>query len=344
MSRSGPSTVTLWADKLEGICFIHVCRAGVESDQCARSVTKPYPCRMELRQLRYFVAAAEEQHMTRAAQRVHISQPALSEQIRDLEDELGFPLFERLPRGIRLSHAGQVFLEHVRRILADVEVARERSREAGRGEVGHLRIAFNELAGQQRMVGRALQAFRTTYPNVMLDMVQLTAQQQLEALHQGSIDAGFQHNQGQDREAQHFLRLRVDRFVLAVPPFHPLASRKRIRLADLAQVPQVWMHRSVNPQAHEALRGAFATRGIVPLVVQEAHSDVAILNLVSVGLGVGLVVSARRWGESDSVVMKQVADLSLALDFGLAWSRANASPLLANFVAVLEQASPDAVP
>jgi DNA-binding transcriptional LysR family regulator len=128
---------------------------------------------MELRHLRYFVAAAEEQHMTRASERLRISQPALSEQIRELEADLGLRLFERVARGIRLSSAGREFLERARAILADVELARERAFHAERGEVGRLRLAFNEIAGQQRAVGQAVQRFHNAYPAIELDITQM---------------------------------------------------------------------------------------------------------------------------------------------------------------------------
>ena len=292
---------------------------------------------LELRHLRYFVVAGEEQHFSRAAERLEISQPALSEQMRELEAEIGSPLFERLPRGIRLSNAGQVFLEYARKILAEVETARERSFHAGQGEVGLLRIAFNEVAGQQQVVAESLHRFRSIHPNVELDMTQMTTFEQLDALRRNTIDIGFQHNQGQDVDRVSFFKLRSEGFVLAIPACHELAKASSVCLADLHQRPLVWLHRSVNPLLYDQLRNLLSAARVTPNVVVEPKSDISIMNLVSVGMGLGVVVSAKRWGQSDSVVMKPIDDLALSLNFGVAWRRSDNSPLVSNFVAVVKE-------
>jgi DNA-binding transcriptional LysR family regulator len=123
-----------------------------------------------------------------------------------------------------------------------------------------------------------------------------------------------------------------------VPALHPLARRTRLRIEDLRNVPQIWMHRSFNPALYDRLQALFLAKSLTPRVIQEVRGDIAILNLVSVGLGVGVVVSARRLGESESVVFKRVSGLSLPLDFGLAWRRGDGSRVLRNFVALLKAA------
>ena len=287
---------------------------------------------MELRQLRYFVVAGEEQHISRAAQRLHVSQPALSQQIRDLEAELGFALFDRLPRGVRLSAAGSAFLERVRAILADLADATERSRHAGRGEIGRLRIGFNEIAGRQAIVGEAMRAFREKYPHVELDMAEMNTFQQLDAFRAGLIDIGFQYNQGQDLESVRCHTLRTDRYCVALPDFHPLAKRKRLSATDLRDEPLIMTSRSVNPLIYSRLMAFFHDQGVSPRIVQEASSVGSVMNLVSVGMGLGLAVDVRGASNPDNVVMRPLTGLDLPLNFVLAWRTTDPSPLVANFV------------
>lgn len=287
---------------------------------------------MELRQLRYFVVAGEEQHISRAAQRLHVSQPALSQQIRDLESELGFALFDRLPRGVRLSVAGSAFLERVRTILADLADATERSRHAGRGEIGRLRIGFNEIAGRQASVGEAIRAFREQYPHVELDMAEMNTFQQLEAFRAGQIDIGFQYNQGQELDSVRCHPLRTDRYCVALPDFHHLAGKNRLTASDLSDEPLIMTSRSVNPLIHSRIMAFFHEQGISPRIVQEAGSVGSVMNLVSVGMGLGLVVDVHGASNPDNVVMRPLSGLKLPLNFVLAWRAADPSPLVANFV------------
>ena len=292
---------------------------------------------MELRQLRYFVVAGEEQHISRAARRLHISQPALSQQVRDLEAELGFPLFDRLPRGVRLSAAGRAFLERARAILADLEDATERSRHAGRGEVGRLRIGFNEIAAQQTIVAEAMRRFREQYPGVELDLAEMNTSRQLDAFRGGIIDIGFQYNQDQERDSLRCQTLRADRYAIALPASHRLAAKKRLSAEDLRDQPLVWVSRAVHPLISDRLMAFFHERGISPRIVQEASSEASALNLVSVGMGLAPLVGVRRWGMSDEIVMRPVAGLDFALNFVMAWRAGDPSPLVANFVQTVEK-------
>lgn len=296
---------------------------------------------MELRQLRYFVAAAEEAHMSRAAQRLRVSQPAVSQQIRDLEADVGSALFERLPKGLRLTSAGEILLDQARRVLADIEHMHENLRHAGRGEVGRLRIAINEIAGQQRLIAQIFQRFRSAYPNVALDLVQLTAFEQIEALHDGRIDAGFQHNQNQDTEFLDCLILREEHFLLGVPAAHAFATRDDLSVADLADQPLVWLHRSVNPLMSDQLMACLLNKNVTPRIVIEARSDVSMMNFISVGLGLGLVVSGQRWGGSGDIRFKRLADLSLPLNFVFASRKGDPSPLLRNFAEIVAKSHDD---
>jgi DNA-binding transcriptional LysR family regulator len=152
---------------------------------------------MELRHLRYFLAVGEEQHYGRAARRLRVAQPALSRQIQDLEEEIGFKLFERLPRGVRLSAAGQLFLEDARRILQEVTDAAARAARAARvarGQSGTLRVGFTESTSWRGVVPRSIRRFREVQPDAELQLQPLPSLVQLEAIRSGRLDAGFVFN------------------------------------------------------------------------------------------------------------------------------------------------------
>ena len=146
---------------------------------------------MELRHLRYFVAVGEEQHYGRAALRLRVVQPALSRQIQDLEKEVGFKLFERLPRGVKLSPAGKLFLEDARRILQDVNEAAARAARVARGQSGTLRVGFSENASWRGVVPESLRRFREIQPDAELQLQPLPSSEQLEAIRSSRLDAGF---------------------------------------------------------------------------------------------------------------------------------------------------------
>src|SRR5882724_6975912 len=149
---------------------------------------------MELRHLRYFVAVGEEEHYGRAARRLHIAQPALSRQIQDLEAEIGFQLFDRLPRGVKISTAGRQFLEDARRILRQVEEATERARRVARGQSGTLRVGFTENASWHGVVPDSFRHFRERIPDGELQLNPMASLEQLEAVRAGQLDAGFIYN------------------------------------------------------------------------------------------------------------------------------------------------------
>ena len=146
---------------------------------------------MELRHLRYFVAVGEEQHYNRAAQRLRVAQPALSRQIQNLEEEIGFKLFDRLPSGVKLSVAGQCFMEDARRILEQVSQATVRAKRVASGQSGTLRVGFVESMSWHGVIPDSFREFRTQQPNAELQLRPLSSREQIEAVHSGALDAGF---------------------------------------------------------------------------------------------------------------------------------------------------------
>ncbi|HSV78704.1 MAG TPA: LysR substrate-binding domain-containing protein [Ramlibacter sp.] len=286
---------------------------------------------MELRQIRYFVVTAEEGNISRAAERLHLSQPSLSQQLRELEAEFGFELLERVPRGVRLLPAGESFLAGARRVLAELEEAQRRTRAAHRGEAGRLRVGFNIGSGRQRLVGEALQRFRESWPSVSLDLVEINSSEQPAAFRAGAIDVGFLYRQGEPEEFLDYRTLREDRCVLAVSRFHPLAQSASVAPEALRDEPFVWLARSVNAPLHDSLLAFLHGHGIVPRVVQDAGSSASQLNLVSVGMGVGIVAQVPGVEAAGDVRFLPIQGLGLRLPFCLAHRRDDHSPLVTNF-------------
>src|SRR5262249_20205000 len=215
---------------------------------------------MELRHLRYFAAVGEEQHYGRAAQRLRVAQPALSRQIQDLEDEVGFKLFERLPRGVRLSAAGKLFLEDARRILQQVNEAAARAARVARGQSGTLRVGFTENASWRGVVPESLRRFRERQPDAELQLTPATSLEQLETIRSRRLDAGFVFNMPKADAELDQIPVALQHVELAVPKGHALIKRKKLRLRDLADAPFVWFPRREAPAfydrlMHECFRG-----------------------------------------------------------------------------------------
>ena len=295
---------------------------------------------MELRHLRYFVAVGEEQHYGRAARRLRVAQPALSRQIQDLEEEVGFKLFERLPRGVRLSAAGQLFLRDARRILREVNEAAARAARVARGQSGTLRVGFTESASWRGVVPESFRRFREMKPDAELQLQSLPSLVQLESIRSGSLDAGFVFNIPKADPELDRLPVATQRIELAAPTGHPLTRLKQVRLRDLTNASFVWFPRRAAPALydrlmHECFRGGLKS----PRIVQEGQDEATILSLVATGLGVGWVLGTARWRRPKSVVILSVVDLDVPQPLSLVWRRDNQSPLLASFVADVQRST-----
>lgn len=288
---------------------------------------------MELRHLRYFVAVGEEQHYGRAAHRLRVAQPALSRQIQDLEKELGYKLFDRLPRGVKLNAAGKLFLGDARRILQDVDEAAERAGRVARGRSGTLRIGFTENASWQGVVPESVRRFRYLQPDAELQLHPSPSLEQLEAIRSGRLDAGFIFNMLEADPELEQLPVAVQHIELAAPKGHPLTKRRKVRVRDLTDARFVWFPRRASPALYDRLMHECFCGGLKsPRIVQEGLDEATILSLVATGLGVGWVLGTARWRCPKSVVILPVADLKVPLPLSLVWRRDNASPLLERFV------------
>ena len=288
---------------------------------------------MELRHLRYFVAVGEEQHYGRASQRLHVAQPALSRQIQDLEDEVGFKLFERLPRGVKLSSAGKLFLEDARRILQQVHEATARAAGVAQGRSGTLRIGFIENASWHGVVPDSLRKFRERHPDAELKLNPASSADQVEEIRSGRVDAGFMYNILKDEGELDQLSVAIEHLRLAIPKGHPLSKVKRLRLRDLVDASFIWFPRREGPEFYDRLMQECYRGGLKsPHIVQEAGNEATVLSLVSHGMGVGWINETALWRCPKNVVILPVSDLDVPLPVVLVWRKDNKSPLLERFI------------
>ena len=292
---------------------------------------------MELRHLRYFLAVAEDENIHRAAARLHVAQPALSRQIRALEQTVGVDLFERLPRGIRLSAPGRAFLEDVRRILDEVARAQERARRVAQGQVGTVRIGFNEIAARQPYLPGFFQAARTRFPDLDMKPTLLASQTQIDALHTDQIDAGFLFHRPDDDDALQAIPVDNDDYAIALPHTHRLAAKRRLMLADLRHEPFIMMSSQSNRVLYARLMAACAAGGLVPRQVSEANNEYAIVNLVAAGVGLAFLNRSFGAHPLPGVVLREPQDLSLPVRLELVWRRDDRSPALARFVETVSE-------
>jgi DNA-binding transcriptional LysR family regulator len=242
---------------------------------------------IELRHLRYFVAVAEHGGFRRAAERLHVSQPPLSQQIAQLEQRLGAALLVRSRRGIALTAAGETFLRDARMLLTELDRAVEAVRRAGAGTTGLVRLGFVGSAAYP-IVPDIVRAFRAAHPEVEVRLRELSTAEQLEALAAGALDVGFARLP-LDEPAVELEPVATEPILAALPEGHRLATKRKVRLHDLATEPFVMFPRAQAPGFFDHLVNLVAATGNAPRIVQEAREMQTIMGLVASGLGVTLV-------------------------------------------------------
>lgn len=292
---------------------------------------------MELRHLRYFIAVAEELNFTRAATRLHIGQPPLSMQIRDLEEEIGVRLFERGPRRVALSTAGERFLLHARRILDGVEEAVAEARLAARGELGELRVGFTSSLPFTDLLPDALNAYRRRFPQVRLQLREMFTPEQFQSLVRGELDVGFVRLQAGTPPAGIVLReVARNPLRLVVNAAHRLAGAAQVRLAELAGEDFISFPADVGTDLPGVLRALCRQAGFEPRIVQTAREATTQIGLVAAGLGVAVLPAPL-----ESVRIARVRYLALAepeaqFRLALAIREGEPVPTLGGFLEVLE--------
>lgn len=292
---------------------------------------------MELRQLRYFVTLAGELHFGRAAKRLALTQPPLSQAIQKLEAELGVRLFERTRRRVALTHAGRAFLDEARHILARAGGAMDRARRASRGEVGRLAVGF--LANTAyTLLPPVLRDFARGFPDVTLELRELTIPQQFEALRRENIDVGLLRPPVADAELSAETILE-EPFVLALPAAHALCAMRRIPLRRLARESFVMFPRTAGFVFHDLIMGFCRQAGFAPRVAQEVNQTHAVVGLVSAGLGVALVPASAQKIALAGVAYRPLRESTPLAQVSVAWRRADASPVVAAFLDVARRAA-----
>jgi DNA-binding transcriptional LysR family regulator len=291
----------------------------------------PYAYEMQMRHLECFLAVAEELHFTRAAQRLHLSQPPLSRHIKELEQELGVTLFVRTRRDVALTDAGRAYEQRVHSILSQLEQARDEARRIQRGEMGTLTIGFVGALTYEFLPG-LLRRYRAHSPDVHLVLRDLVPAEQIEALAQGRIDIGFAGILPDDcgPEVAHRV-LRRDRMVAALPDGHALGQRKAVRLEALAEEPWVTIERKISPTCHRFIRRLCADAGFAPRIEHGAARAQAMLGLVAVGLGVTIVPETLSRLPSPGVVFRPLKQ-RLIYEHVVIWRAKSVSPLAAAFL------------
>ncbi len=245
---------------------------------------------MELRHLRYFLAVAEEANFTRAAARLGIGQPPLSQQIQALERELGTPLFRRTHAGAELTEAGEAFLVEVRRVLADVERAADTARRIARGEAGRLRLGFTASAAFNPRVPRLIRDFRRQWPLVQLVLEETNTAGLLDALRNGRLDAAFiRYTPSALPAGLDLMRFPDEPMLIAVPAAHPLAQHASAPLRALAGEPFILFPRSFGSSLYDEILSVCRESGFSLQITQEAPQMSSIVNLVAAELGVSVV-------------------------------------------------------
>ncbi|KQV54095.1 MULTISPECIES: LysR family transcriptional regulator [unclassified Duganella] len=298
---------------------------------------------IELRQLRYFATVAEELHFGRAARRLHMTQPPLSQTIMALEEMLGAPLFERNRRGVALTAAGEALLPEARRLLEQSAGLAALVQRAATGASGRLSLAFVSSADYS-VLPPTLRAYRAEYPQVEITLKEATSDLQLDDLLEGRVDAGLLIPPLPDRARQEleYLPVLSEPLVLAAPAGLPAVAHagKRTGAADLrklAGLPLIIFPRHISPGLYDAILSVFRDAGITAEVAQEAIQMQTIVSLVSAGMGIALVPQSVSNLRRPGVEYLPLVQSTPLVETGLAWRRDNASPVLRGFLELMRK-------
>ena len=290
---------------------------------------------MELRHLRYFITLAEELHFGRAAERLHIAQPPLSQQIRQLEAELGFQLFYRTKRTVQLTEAGKVFFFESQQIFQQLNQAIEKGRQLDRGEIGQITLGFVGSAAYN-VLPEILRSFRSALPGVTLQLHELTTDQQLQWLQEGRIDVGLSRPPIAE-EAFAWEVIFEEPFLLALPTRHKLAEQAHISLRELAGEPFILFPRSQAPGLYDQIISLCQQADFSPKVSQEAIQMQTIVSLVAAEMGVAIVPASLQNLQRTGVIykaMEEIASSSACSAIAILWRKGNISATTQRFLEI----------
>jgi DNA-binding transcriptional LysR family regulator len=291
---------------------------------------------MELRHMRYFVAVAEERNFTRAAARLHLAQPSLSRQIRDLESELGVSLLHRGKGGITLTAAGNEYLAQARKLLADSAAAVRVTQAVGRSEHRQLLIGTVEPLMSSGLLGEILKNFSSRQPEVRVELREVFSVEQHRLIAARELDAGFVYRPPEDSSIYDTFIVLENRHVAALPADNRLGRKSKLFLRDMAGESFVQFSRHLWPERIDAIAQKCVAAGFTMRVVREAQRLHTLLEFVAQGFGVAIVPDPLC-NPSDRVVFKKLDDFDLAANLQLIWLRDNDSELLKEFTAITRE-------
>jgi len=294
---------------------------------------------IELRQLRYFMALAEQLHFGKAAESLHITQPPLSRQIAALEAELGVALFVRHSRAVALTAAGRDFQRHAGAVLAGLEQAVRSARASARGERGELRLSFTMVAAWM-LLPELLKAYGAACPEVNLVLNEVLPRDLGPALERGDADLALTFPSPASSSLC-YRALRSEPLCVVLPAGHRLALAAAFDLAALADEPFITFPRQTAPALHDAVMGCCRAAGFEPRIRLETHLQQTIVNLVAEGLGVSVVPSSMRKMQMPGVAFRTI-ERSPLVEYGVAWNPGNENPCLNSFLRCVGVAAPEA--
>jgi DNA-binding transcriptional LysR family regulator len=287
---------------------------------------------MELRHLRYFIGVAEEENVSRAALKLHVSQPALSRQIGNLEDELGFLLLERGAKSVRLTEAGRVFLTEARAVLQRAEEAVNAARAVATGGRGELHVGYAPSLSA-RILPRTLRAFQAGLPGVRVRLHDLSTEEILAGLREGRLQIAFVARPTPAMlRGFHFEELARDSIFLAVALNHPLARRRTVTVAEAAREPLIAYSRTEYPEAHELLAAVFATIKNKPRIAEEHDSVSSLIAAVEAGSGVAVAPQSLTCAAGPRLKLIPLLPAPEPLVVGAAWPKAGLTATAERFL------------
>ncbi|HEV2695253.1 MAG TPA: LysR family transcriptional regulator [Verrucomicrobiae bacterium] len=293
---------------------------------------------MELRHLRYFVAVAEEENVSKAALKLHVSQPGISRQIRDLEDEIGFPLFERSAKSVRLTAAGKVFLTGARDVLQQTEAVVKKARAAAGGITGEINVGYAPSLTVQ-ILPPLLRAFQEQLPQVRVALHDLSSEEMLAQLRSKKLQVSLTvQPPGKMLRELAFLELARYQICVAVAPRHALAKLKSITLQQVAREPLIGYTRQDYPEYHEDMGKLFASAGVKPRFVEEHEGGNSLNAAVEAGRGIALVPSSLACMVGPRLKLIPLKPALPPIPVGAVWLKENESELVKRFIAAASPA------
>lgn len=293
---------------------------------------------MDIRHLRYFTAVAEERHFTRAAERLGIGQPPLSQQIQQLEREIGSPLFHRLSRGVELTAVGEVFLVDAKAILAMIDQAVATAHQVARGEVGRVRLGLTTTVTSHPLIPSIIRDYRAQYPGVQMSLEVKDSTVLSDEVRMGQLDAAFVRSRSTEVPGTNSHVVVEEDLVVGVPNAHPLAGAGEIDLAEIANEDFIFIPRVIAPNLYDITIAACQRAGFSPRVVQEVPSFPPLLNLVEAGMGLTIVPASMARAHLEGAVFLRIRGAAAHAPIAIVYRSNEGATAVRNLVTLARKA------